>query len=238
MSDRLIKIRNIPITLRKSKKARRIIISIKPHKGTIISIPYGIAYEEGVKTACENIDWIQKHLEKIRLKETAFPLYDENSGLVARNHSLELMPSKIQKIKIRITDTKIELKYPENLTIVSPIVQESIRTGIEKAYREEAKEYLPKRLNDLSDKFGIPFNELYIKNIKSRWGSCSAKNNINLSLHLMRLPDYLIDYVLLHELAHTRIKNHGKKYWEFLEKLVRGAKAIDRELRKYATSIH
>ena len=106
------------------------------------------------------------------------------------------------------------------------------------AWRKEAKKRLPVRLRELSVKFDLPYNKVIIKNNRSRWGSCSDRNNINLSLYLMRLPDQLIDYVLLHELVHTVHKNHSKKFWRHLEKLQPDAKSLDRELKGYRIEIY
>ena len=74
----------------------------------------------------------------------------------------------------------------------------------------------------------------FVKNIKTRWGSCSSLNNINLNLHLMRLPDHLIDYVILHELAHTKEKNHGKSFWNLVDSLVMDLKEMKKELKTYS----
>lgn len=98
--------------------------------------------------------------------------------------------------------------------------------------RLKAKMQLPIRVKELSKKHDLKYKNLFIKNLKSRWGSCSAENNINLNLHLMRLPEELIDYVILHELAHTKEKNHGKSFWTLMNTLITNAKFFDRELKK------
>lgn len=213
-------------------------ISVKPFRGVRITIPERVSFYEGEKLAHEKIKWIDEHVDKMRGYEKAYASYDENSKFQTRNHQLELKASKKNRISARVRNGLIMIKYPLGKDIKSFEIQKVIRKGIENAYREEAKEYLPKRLNDLSDKFDLPFNELFIKNIKSRWGSCSGKNNINLSIHLMRLPDHLIDYVLLHELAHTKVKNHSKKYWNFLDSLTEDAKRSDKELRKFKIGLN
>ena len=77
-------------------------------------------------------------------------------------------------------------------------------------------------------------NKVKINNAKTRWGSCSIENNITLSLQLMRLPDYLIDYVILHELAHTKVKNHSIHFWDFLDSITDSkAKNLDKELKSF-----
>lgn len=82
-----------------------------------------------------------------------------------------------------------------------------------KYLRKKAKTYLPKRLEEIAQRFGYKYNKVALKFMKSRWGSCSYKNNINLNISLMTLEKELIDYVLLHELVHTVEKNHGEAFW-------------------------
>lgn len=103
--------------------------------------------------------------------------------------------------------------------------------------RMEAKNYIPARVKHLSEKHDLRYNRVFIKNLKSRWGSCSAKNNINLNLHLMSLPTQLIDYVILHELTHTKEKNHGKNFWNLLSSLIINARELNKELKNYSINL-
>ena len=76
-----------------------------------------------------------------------------------------------------------------------------------------------------------------LRDTTSRWGSCSATGSINLSCYLMLLPPHLMDYVLLHELTHTREMNHGPKFWEILDGLTEGkAHKLRAELRNFRTN--
>jgi len=102
--------------------------------------------------------------------------------------------------------------------------------------KQAAKEFLEGRIKELADKFGFVYNKITIRNQKTRWGSCSGKNNINLNMQLMNIPNHLIDYVLLHELVHTIVKNHSPLFWITLDRYVGNAKAIDKELKKYSFS--
>ena len=232
-SPQFIKIDGIDILFRKNAKARHLRISVKPFYGVRITIPERLSFHVAEKFALEKIDWIREHLDKMRGLEKAYSCFEENSEFQTRNHKLEIKKLNLSKITVKVGKGRIVIHYPVNKDVKSVEVQNAVRKGILKAYTEEAKEYLPKRLNDLSDKSNLSFNEVFIKNIKSRWGSCSGKNNINLSIHLMRLPDHLIDYVLLHELAHTIVRNHGKKYWKYLDNLTGNAKKLDKELNHF-----
>ena len=98
----------------------------------------------------------------------------------------------------------------------------------------KAKGALIMRLREIADLHGFHYAKVTIRKQKTRWGSCSAKNNISLNINLVRLPDQLRDYVMLHELVHTRIKNHSKEFWAELDKAVGGnAKALAKKVRNY-----
>lgn len=99
--------------------------------------------------------------------------------------------------------------------------------------RKQAKAYLPGRLAELAAQHGFSYNQVRIKHNASNWGSCSAKKNINLNLNLMRLPEELQDYVMLHELCHLKYMNHGKEFHALLESVCPNHKALRRQLRDY-----
>ncbi|MBQ9311340.1 MAG: M48 family metallopeptidase [Bacteroidales bacterium] len=101
------------------------------------------------------------------------------------------------------------------------------------ALRKEAKAYLPVRLAELAAEHGFEFNSVRIKHNSSNWGSCSSKGNINLNLNLMRLPEELRDYVLLHELCHLRHMNHGPEFHALLESLCPNHAELRKRLREY-----
>ena len=99
--------------------------------------------------------------------------------------------------------------------------------------KEYATDFLLKRLEKIAKMDGFIYNKAIIRNQKTRWGSCSGKNNISLNMQLINLPDTLLDYVILHELVHTLIKNHSQLFWSTLNKFVGDAKVLDKQLKKY-----
>ncbi len=87
------------------------------------------------------------------------------------------------------------------------------------AMRKQAKAELPVRLKELADRYGFVYNRVTVKHNSTNWGSCSTRNNINLNLNIVRLPEVLRDYILLHELCHLRHHNHGEAFHMLLEHL-------------------
>ena len=99
---------------------------------------------------------------------------------------------------------------------------------------EKAQMDLFNRLDYFSEKHSLSYNRAGFRCQKTRWGSCSGKNNISLNLNIAFLPEGLQDYILLHELVHTKVKNHSRKFWAELDKHTNGrARELSKELKTY-----
>lgn len=234
---------NIPelgeVTVKLSSKARRISIRLKPFAGITLILPQDADIKEGIVFLKEKRHWILKNLQKLEEKEQKLTVFDENTRFASRSFALKISKHAHPKIRLQLKDGLLQVFYPANVPVSAPEVQETIRYGIEESLRMEAKRFLPGRLAWLAKQNNIRYQNVTIKNLKSRWGSCSATNNINLNLHLMRLPDQLIDYVLLHELCHVHEKNHGPHFWARLDIMCHGqAKQLDKAMKDYQTKIY
>jgi predicted metal-dependent hydrolase len=239
MSEQIIYIDGVgKVLFNRSKRTRHISISIKPFAGAKVTIPAGVDDEIAFRFVREKKQWINKHLARMKELEAMQTKFDENSSYSTRHHKLHLRKAQRREISVRLSKGKINVVYPNLIHPNSKVLQQEIRKGIERALRLEAKQYLPDKVNELAEKFGFKFNKLNIKNIKSRWGSCSRKNNINLSIHLMRLPDHLIDYVILHELVHTVHHNHSARFWKMLNDITGESKVLEKEFKQYRISIY
>jgi len=97
---------------------------------------------------------------------------------------------------------------------------------------DEAAAGIAERLREIAAEFGFSYNRLTIRNQKTRWGSCSMKNNLSLNIKLALLPDELKDFILVHELAHTEIKNHGPDFWQKLESIYPNARELDKQINR------
>lgn len=95
----------------------------------------------------------------------------------------------------------------------------------------DKKHYIILRCRKLAEFHGFTIKKVILRNQKTIWGSCSHQNNISINLNLIYLKNELIDYVILHELVHTKIKNHSKRFWEELGKVLPEYERLDKELR-------
>lgn len=221
-----------------SSTAKYVRISIKPGVGVQVTLPKRATMAQAEAFVQEKAAWIRKHLARQQQelqKKTLFSPYDT---FQTRFHQLQLLPHTLPQLKSRLKEGVLQVWYPVQTGWEDQQVQEYIRTSVEQALRLEAKQYLPQQVAHLAQKFGFSYRNVTIKNAKTRWGSCSATNNINLSLHLMRLPQHLCDYVILHELAHTVEKNHGPRFWALLDRISGNARGLDNELKAYRLQIY
>ncbi|HWT55473.1 MAG TPA: SprT-like domain-containing protein [Candidatus Microsaccharimonas sp.] len=218
-----------PVFVYKRAGVRSLRMTIRSDNTVRVTIPAWSPYTAGVKFAQSKVDWIAKHKG-----HDAAPLAHEQS--IGKAHRLKLIPSvKVEKPASRVRGTEIVVRYPAKLGPEHASVQKMIQAASIRALRAEAEQLLPQRLKALAAQHKFTYGTVTVKNLKTRWGSCDQDKNITLNLYLMQLPWHLIDYVLLHELTHTRVMRHGPPFWAAMEQIESRAQAWRREIRAYKT---
>lgn len=221
------------ITWKVNAKARRMTFRTKP-EGVFATVPTGTTQKEVEKA----IETLRPKLLKAKEKAKPKPLIDLNYRIDAEYFKLSLVSGNRERFLSHSELGEMRIICPPNADFNDAGLQEWLKKVIVEALRRNAKIVLPPRLYMLSMKHGLPYEQLKINSSKGRWGSCSAKKHINLSCYLMLLPSHLIDYVLLHELAHTKEMNHSEKFWALLDRLTDGkAKALRKELMQFNINI-
>ncbi len=221
------------VVLRKNVRARTIRIKVHPEKGVQVIAPTNCRDELAINFVIEKEVWIRKSLARMAHTKQKLTVFSEGSQFKTYTHELVMCKHAKPTLRMELKGKQLIVFYPENVSCLHERVQEFTRKAVLQTLREEAKRYLPLRTLELANKHRFSVNEIGVRNNKTRWGSCSGKNNISLNIHLMRLPERLIDYVIMHELVHTKIKNHSKYYWNTLEKVLPGAHRLDKELNNY-----
>lgn len=220
------------VRIRKNGKAKRIGIRIK-EGNVILTIPQRQQVEDGIRFLQSKRDWILSHLKKRQVI-----ILDENTTFQTITFELKITKSPLSSFHFKLTPNLLTILCPQHLDIRSEESQSIIRMGIERAMRMEAKRILPKQLALLAEKHRFSYSGVSIRSSKTRWGSCSSRGNISLSYFLMTLSGDLIDYVLLHELCHTKEMNHSVRFWKLMDLVTdNNSKALQMKLKTHKTSI-
>lgn len=211
------------VTKRKSSRHMRISID---SDGTLrVSIPMYVPYTAAIAFVNSRRNWIDKHRPEVKIYT--------NGMAIGKGHHLSLIPSSQEKIQSRINGNEAKLFYPNNLSPESKEVQLAIKALAVKAHKIQAKNILPIRVDNLANKYDFSYNQLKFRNLKNRWGSCDHQQNITLNISLVELPWELIDYVIVHELNHTKYLNHGQDFWDNFVKVMPNAMELRKEIKKY-----
>lgn len=160
----------------------------------------------------------------------------ENTRLQTASFRLEIIRAERKNIRVRLSENILTIEYPAHLSIEEEYMQQKMHEILKNVFRHEAKRVLPARLEMLSRQYGFTYTGLKINSSRTRWGSCTTRKSINLSLYLMQLPWHLIDYVILHELCHTREMNHSDRFWALMDQVTDNrSKALRKELKERVT---
>jgi hypothetical protein len=195
-------------------------------------MPHWVPYAAGLQFAQARREWILEHTA-----ERGRPLL--HGQAIGKSHRLILEKSPAaDKVATRVTASAIYVTYPATHDSSDEAVQTPAQRASVRALRAQAEASLPGRLADLADHFSFEYRSVQVKQLTGRWGSCDSRQNIVLNLYLMQLPWELIDYVLLHELTHTRIMTHGPEFWAAMAEVLPDAQARRRAMKGYRPAVH
>lgn len=219
------------IIIHTRRGARNITMRVKPD-GLHLTVPPRSLLKKVLEVLQPYRKLLLEQLEQIAPKPV-----DLSFRIHADCFHLSLASSKLKHFTIRREEEEMIIYCPENVDFKREDVQKLVRSAILRAMKKAAETYLPPLLSMWAERFGLTYRKVRITGARSRWGSCSAARTISLSCYLMLLPAKLMDYVILHELAHTKEMNHGPRFWELLDGMTEGkALLLRKELRAYRTS--
>lgn len=220
------------LVVRVNARARRLVFRTKSD-AIYVSVPPRTTMRE-IESAIEQLR--DKLLDSRRKLQR--PLIDLDYRIDTEYFKLSLVSGQQERFLAHSQRGEMQIICPPTADFTDEKLQAWLRKVIEEALRRNAKILLPPRLSLLSARHNLPYESVRINSSRGRWGSCSSSRKINLSYFLVLLPAHLIDYVLLHELCHTREMNHGDRFWALLDSLTDGkALELREELRKHKTEI-
>jgi predicted metal-dependent hydrolase len=184
---RIIEIDGIgPVLFEKSRRARRIGLTVRASRGVRVAVPARISFDEAGRVALSKLDWVKRTL------------------------------GRIERARDRCSEVVL---------------------AAERLDRRAARAHLVGRLAALAEEHGFTPGRLSVRNQGTIWGSASPSGRIQLNAYLAVLPQELSDYVILHELVHTRVRGHGRAFWKELGRHCPDARSRQVRLREYSLAL-
>lgn len=233
-----IKIQDWDVTIERKPFRRSMSIHLSADKGIRVRAGMMVPMPLIEKFLLAKKDWIEKNLNK-------FEEHKKNSPKLSLKHA-ETIPFLGENKKIRFTitllknafasidDDYLNVHIPRNLWSQDCVDKEHPQylKQLRELYKREAMKYILSRVQFWSEKMNLKPKEIKFREQRTRWGSCSAKGVINMNWRLIIFKPEIIDYVIVHELAHLEHLNHSKHFWAVVEKQLPNRKKIEKEFKK------
>ena len=204
---------SFPYQISNSKRAKRLNLKVSANKGVQVTKPPHISQQKALAFLQQHISWVEKNAHIWQLAHHQLELPD-NIHLPVLNQTWQISyeTNVLSKRARMIEPTETQLIYcgPEDIDKTCRKLQQWVE--------KKAHVYFIERLNFLSEHTALDFNKLSFRKQNTRWGSCSHEKNISINVKLIFFSRDIIDYILVHELAHTQHLNHGKHFWNLVAK--------------------
>jgi len=222
------------VLYRRNLRARNIAIRINSEGLVRVTVPGRCKIERAEKFVLEKGRWIVQKREKIRQNRRENLLWEPGSIVNMHQGRIFIEQGTGDGFEVFSIGNSYGIQVPANYNSGNPLFAKAVYEQIAYIGKKEGKLQLPGILSQCAEAHELPYTKVTVRRMKTRWGSCSSKNNISLNSSLVFLPEELVRYVCLHELVHTIHKNHGRYFWEALTDILPDALSLRKELRKQA----
>lgn len=216
-----------PVVVRRNSRAKHVRLRMEYDGRLVVTLPRFASLRHAEKMIESSRASVRRWQKDHAAKNIVF----NDGDKVGRSHKIRFINQPHAESKVQTKGLDIIVYHPDDLPKDNPVLQNLLRQSIRKALQKEARAYLPRRLKHLAETFGFRYERVRFGTQKGRWGSCSSKGTISLNVGLMMLEPELIDYVLVHELCHTRNMNHSPAFWTLVEKCLPDYKALRKALK-------
>jgi len=205
--------RHIVYRLKQSQRTRGIRLEIRSETGLTVVVPRKYTQQQVLDILRQKAGWILRHLSTG--KPVQMPLFTPEAG---HGDRLFFMGRNIELAINQGGSTYSSAVLNGNKLMVSTGARNgAIPKILEKWYRQQAALIFKQKADSYKELMGVRYNTIFIRGQKTRWGSCSPAGNLTLNWKLLMAPEDVVDYVVIHELAHLKHMNHSKKFWTIVD---------------------
>ena len=210
-------------------KLKHIYLSFDTDGGLVIKSPK-VTQSTIEKLLLKKAAWITKSKKKLQNKKGKALQFHAESELyfLGEAHPLHLIPYEKKYTKLSFDGDVFTLYYSHYDTQV-------FQRHIDDFYKKEAQAYIPDILNQWASTMNLHYHNVSFRKTKRQWGSCSSRNNLSFNTMMMKLPLDVIQYIVVHELAHIVHKHHQKPFWDLVKQYLPDYKTEVKELKNYTT---
>lgn len=232
MSTRSVQVPDIgTVMIMRKKGVRSLRLRVDTNGIVRLTMPWWVHSRVGLQFVQTKADWIREQQQ-----ETGVIIKD---GMLFGKHLLVRIEHKaVSRMSTRYKKPFLRVTLPLQADSESHEIQTAIQTALFNKLKYEAEETLLPRLQYLADLYDFDFETAYVRKLKARWGSCTSKREITINAYLVQMPEELIDYVLIHELAHTKHLHHGKEFWSCVESACPDYKARRKQIKQYQPRLY
>lgn len=211
--------------VRRSKRAKYLRINAHPDTGIEVVVPHRMSMRHVAPFVRQHQQWIDKQVQQLGLNRPLTLPESIDLPMIGESWTVTYRQSNNQHYRLTQRDNHIVITGPDKCT-------DTCQKKLQQWLRQQAKQHLAQRLEQLGRESGLHYNCLTVRTQRTRWGSCSMNGNISLNDRLLLLPSELADYVMLHELCHTRHMNHSRQFWQLLENYLPEYRQLEKQLRQ------
>jgi predicted metal-dependent hydrolase len=220
----------IKYILKRSLRARHVRLEVKPQTGLTVVVPhsYKIGQLPGLLESKKR--WISSNLARFSHFQSSSAKKKLKSG-----DTVPYLGRDLELVKQENHTGAGGVTLEGNRLAVSPVLFRNgiLELALERWYRAEAAKLIGERAYKLSTQMGISYKRITIRGQKTRWGSCSRKKNLSFNWKLLMAPEPVVDYVIIHELAHLKEMNHSKRFWALVAQHCHGWREHRRWLKQH-----
>lgn len=216
--------RTLPLAVSRNSRARRITVSLDGVSGGVrLVLPQRAALSEGLNFAETKADWLLDQIDALPARVAFEP------GAV--------IPVLGQDHIIRHLEEARRGVWRADGEIWVSGFAEHLPRRVMDFLKSEARQTIAPRAQDQALKIDVPIQRISLRDMSSRWGSCSSDGNLSFCWRLILAPEPVLDYVVAHEVAHLRHMNHGPRFWKLVSRLTNNEKEARRWLKKHGDSL-
>jgi predicted metal-dependent hydrolase len=213
----------MPILYRRHARARNYVLRLHFNKTVIVTIPRLGTRKFAREFVASRKSWLEKQWRALESRRAPPHVLRPGMEILLRGRSVTLAVQRHgENWELLLGEERARLANPEG----------NLRPALENYLRNTARVELSRRLRELAREHSSNVQNVVIRNQKSRWGSCSCNGTISLNWRLIQLPDYVRDYIMIHELMHLRQLNHSPRFWHEVEKACPDYRAAEKWLKR------